>query len=123
MKSRGFEELRVYGLAEKLADEVWNMVQKWNPFARSTVGGQLIRAVDSVGANIAEGSGRGSYQDNRRFVRLARGSLCEARHWLRRAYRRQLVTTAQVASLKTLIEELSPKLNAYLKSIGPTNDQ
>jgi four helix bundle protein len=123
MKSRGFEQLRVYALAEQLADEIWPMVQRWNAFARNTVGGQLVRAVDSVGANIAEGSGRGACQDNRRFVRMARASLFEARHWLRRAYRRQFLTMAQVTSLKSLIEQLGPKLNAYLKSIGPTNDQ
>ena len=82
-----------------------------------------MRAIDSVGANIAEGSGRGAYQDNRRFIRMARASLFETRHWLRRAYRRQLLTMAQVTNLKRLIEELGPRLNAYLKSIGPTNDK
>lgn len=34
-------------------------------------------AADGIGANIAEGSGRGSMQDKRRFVRMARGSLDE----------------------------------------------
>ena len=32
MKSRGFEQLRVYALAEQLADEIWPMVQRWNAF-------------------------------------------------------------------------------------------
>jgi four helix bundle protein len=125
MKSHGFEDLRVYRLAEKLADEVWDMAWKWGAFARNTVGGQLVRSADSVGANIAEGCGRGSYQDNRRFIRMARGSLYETRHWLRRAFRRQLLSESQIKSLKPLIDELGPKLNAYLKSIGPssTNDK
>jgi four helix bundle protein len=122
MKTRGFEKLRVYGLAEKLADEVWTMAVKWNTFARQTVGGQLVRGADSVGANIAEGSGRGTYQDNRRFVRIARGSLFETRHWLRRVHRRNLLSENQVKTLKALMDTLGPKLNAYLKSIGPTND-
>jgi four helix bundle protein len=119
MKSRGFEDLRVYSLAEKLADEVWSMARTWNTFARNTVGGQLVRSADSVGANIAEGCGRGSYQDNRRFIRIARGSLYETRHWLRRAYKRQLISASQIKTLKHLLDELGPKLNAYLKSIGP----
>ena len=101
------------------------MAWKWGAFARNTVGGQLVRSADSVGANIAEGCGRGSYQDNRRFIRMARGSLYETRHWLRRAFRRQLLSESQIKSLKPLIDELGPKLNAYLKSIGPssTNDK
>ena len=66
-----FENLRVYLLAEQLADEVWKVVRKWEILARDTVGKQLVRAADSIGANIAEGSGRGSDQDYRRFLRIA----------------------------------------------------
>jgi len=121
--TRGFEELRVYQLAEKLADDIWNVVRNWDGLARDTIGKQVIRSADSIGANIAEGSGRGTYQDNRRFVRIARGSLYETRHWLRRAFRRQLLQPEQIANLKSLIDELAPKLNAYLRSIGPTNDK
>jgi four helix bundle protein len=113
-----FEHLRVYQLAESLADQLWPIVRRWDALARDTVGKQLVRAADSIGANIAEGAGRGTYQDNRRFVRIARGSLNEVRHWLRRAYNRRLLTAEQVAQMKSLLDELTPKLNAYLKSIG-----
>jgi four helix bundle protein len=105
-------------LAEQLADKVWNTVRKWDTFARDTVGKQLVRAADSVGANIAEGSGRGSNREYRRFLRIARGSLCETQHWLRRAYRRELLAPRQVECLKAIIDPLSPALNAYLRSIG-----
>ena len=114
-----FERLIVYRLSEQLADQVWEMVLKWQRFERDTVGKQLVRAADSVGANIAEGTGRGSYQDNRRFVRTARGSLNETQHFLRRAFRRNLMTDVQIKALKVIVDELAPRLNVYLKSIGP----
>src|SRR5438067_1426250 len=117
MKS-SFENLRVYRLSEKVAAEIWDLVLGWDHFARDTVGRQLVRAADSIGANIAEGTGRGTYQDNRRFVRTARGSLRETQHFLRRAFRRKLIMDAQVQRIKPLIDELAPRLNAYLKSIG-----
>jgi four helix bundle protein len=113
-----FENLQVYKLAEKLADEIWEIVEKWNQFAKDTIGKQIVRAADSIGANIAEGTGRYNYQDNKRFVKIARGSLNETIHWLRRAYTRNLLTKEQVNKLKLIIDDLSPKLNAYLKSIG-----
>ncbi|MFM7168904.1 MAG: four helix bundle protein [Planctomycetaceae bacterium] len=113
-----FENLEVYQLSEKIADLAWDIVQSWETLARDTVGKQLIRAADSIGANIAEGEGRGSGKDNRRFVRIARGSLNETKHWLRRAFNRKLLTEPQITTLKPLLDELAPRLNAYLNSIG-----
>jgi len=78
MASCSLEKLEVYQLAERLADDVWNIVLKWPKLAQDTVGKQLIRACDSIGANIAEGSGKGTFADNRRYVRTARGSLDES---------------------------------------------
>ena len=77
-----------------------------------------MSAADSIGANIAEGTGRGSFADNRRFARIARGSLFEVRHWLRRAYRRKLLSENEVANFCELVDELTPRLSAYINSIG-----
>lgn len=120
MARSNFESLQVYQLAERLADQVWGVVIRWSPVARDTVGKQLIRAADSIGANIAEGDGRGTFPENRRFVRIARGSLNETKHWLRRAFKRELLDQKQITVLKPMLEELAPRLNAYLKSIGRT---
>ena len=119
MARSSFEELRVYQLSETLSDHVWNMVTQWSQFSRDTVGEQIVTAADSVGANIAEGVGRGSYRENRRFVKIARGSLNETKHFLRRAYHRKLITDEQTAQLKPILDSLAPMLNAYLNSIGP----
>ena len=117
MERTNFEKLQVYQLSEKLADNVWNIVIAWDSFAKDTVGKQIVRAADSIGANIAEGSGRGSLQDNRRLVRMARGSLYETIHWLRRSYMRKLLSQSEVKKLRLLVEELTPKLNAFLRSV------
>ena len=123
MPRTNFENLRVYLFAEELADKVWSIVIKWDSFARDTIGKQLVRSTDSIGANIAEGEGRGSYQDNRRFIKIARGSLQETQHWLRRAFKRRLLKDDEVEVLKLLLDKLAPTLNAYLRSIGPKDKQ
>ena len=58
MERTNFENLQIYKLSEKLSDQLWKIVVRWDAFARDTVGKQLVRAVDSIGANIAEGSGQ-----------------------------------------------------------------
>jgi four helix bundle protein len=118
MEKTNFVYLRIYKLSEKLADEIWRIVVSWNLFARNTVGVQIVKAADSIGANIAEGSGRGSDPELRRFLRISRGSLYETQHWLRRAYRRGLLSESQIGSLVPIVTELTPRLNAYLNSIG-----
>jgi four helix bundle protein len=113
-----FEDLRVYQAAEELADLIWEIVSLWKPLAQDTVGRQLIRAADSIGANIAEGHGRKTYADNKRFVAIARGSLYETRHFLRRAHKRKLLAEAEIEALRDIVDALPRALNAYLKSIG-----
>ncbi|WP_292833530.1 four helix bundle protein [uncultured Nostoc sp.] len=86
------------------------------------MGKQIVPSADSIGANIAEGLGRGSSQDNRRFIKIARGSLNETQHWLRLAHTHNLLTTEQINAIKTIINEVAPKLNSYLNSIGNVSD-
>ncbi|MGV2831878.1 four helix bundle protein [Myxosarcina sp. GI1(2024)] len=112
-----FENLRVYQLSEQLANEIWKIVATWEYFSKDTLGKQIVRSADSIGANIAEGNGRYNSKDNQRFVKIARGSLYETIHWLRLAYYRKLITTKQINNIKPIIDELSPKLNAYLNSL------
>jgi four helix bundle protein len=117
MDKTNFEKLRIYELAEELADNIWDIVAHWDSFARDTVGKQIVRSADSIGANIAEGVGRWGLQDQIRFIYIARGSVNETKHWLRRAFKRQLLSAEQVNSIKPILEELAPKLNAYANSL------
>jgi four helix bundle protein len=132
MEKTNFEKLDIYQLAERIADSIWEIALSWNSLAQDTVGKQIIRSSDSIGANIAEGSGRGTAADNRRFLRMARGSLYETRHWLRRAHKRKLLSEMQITVLSPLIAELTPKLNSYIRKVdssvvgkrkGKTQDQ
>ena len=123
MNRTGFENLRVYNLAEEISDLVWEIVVKWDFFAKDTIGKQIVNSADSIGANLAEGYGCGSHADNRRFAKIARGSLFEVKHWLRRAYKRGLLTEQEISNLHELIKELTPKLSAYINSIGKKIDR
>ena len=49
MVETNFEKLRVYKLAEQLADRIWKIVVKWDYFPKITIGKQIVTAAD--GAN------------------------------------------------------------------------
>ncbi|MBL7064278.1 MAG: four helix bundle protein [Anaerolineae bacterium] len=57
-KYQELEEIEVYQLAVAVGDCLWEIVSSWSYFARDTVGKQMVRAADSIGANIAESYGR-----------------------------------------------------------------
>jgi four helix bundle protein len=115
--AEGLLGLRVYQLAEALADEAWSEVMTWRPFSRDTGGRQFLDAADSVGANIAEGYGRFHYREMRQFPLIARGPLEETGHWLRRARSRNLIAEKRCSTLVGLSRELAPQLNAYIRSL------
>ena len=85
MSKTSFENLEIYKLSEKLSDRIWRLGSRWDHLDKTTVGSQVIRSADSIGANLAEGLGRGTKKETQRFTKISRGSLFETKHWLRRA--------------------------------------
>lgn len=111
------EDLRMLKDAERIADGIWKGVVSWNAFSKEVVGGQLARAADSIGANIAEGYGRFHYGEKLKFLYYARGSLYETKFWLNRALARQLLETETVDEYARQLGGLARQLNAFINSI------
>lgn len=51
-------DIECYRISFHLSNYVWDVVVKWDVFAKRTVGAQFVDAADSISANIAEGFGR-----------------------------------------------------------------
>jgi four helix bundle protein len=113
----GLEDLRMLQDAEAIADGTWRQVVEWDQFARDVVGGQLARAADSIGANIAEAFGRFHYGEKLQFLYYARGSLFETKYWLNRALARRLMAHEQVQEYVTRLTGLARQLNAFVGSL------
>jgi four helix bundle protein len=89
--ARTFWQLDAYRLAVELADDLERIIRAWPIHDRRRMGDQIVRSADSVGANIAEATGRWHTPDKRRLLMIARGSLYELEHWLLTAERRKLL--------------------------------
>jgi len=86
------DDLRVYQLAMQLAEKIWQIVIKWDAFAKYSIGQQYTKAADSIGANISEGFGRFHFKDSKNFLYYSRGSLFETKTWTTKVRNRQLIT-------------------------------
>ena len=117
------EKLSVYQLSMKMAEEIWQIVIKWDYFSKDTIGKQLIRAADSVASNLSEGFGRYHYKENINFSYYSRGSLYETKTWLVKANNRKLLSDESYVQFIENINEIGVKLNNYIRSIGKTKTQ
>lgn len=114
MTNSKFEDLEIYQLAEKLSDLIWSVVIKWDSFPKNTVGIQYVDASDSIGSNISEGYGKGSFADRSRYAKISRGSLFETIHWTKKSKRRNLLTDNEFKEIFDIIDVLLPKLSSYI---------
>jgi four helix bundle protein len=85
------EEMEVFRLYEEVASWAWHEVHRWTRLDQDTVGKQLIRAADSINANLVEGDGRHSDKEAIHHFYYARGSARETRLQIVRARDRKLV--------------------------------
>lgn len=109
-----WKDLEIFRKVERLSNLIWDEVIVWDNFSKNTLGKQLVRAIDSVTANLEEADGRFSYKDKIRMAYIARGSLKEARRWMDKAVKRELFSGLNGIYILNDIEELIPKLNAFI---------
>lgn len=93
------EDLEIYQLALRIGESTWSAVLKWDFFAKKTIGEQLVKASDSIAANIAEGYGRFFYKDRKQFCYFSRGSLMETRTCLLKSFKRNLISKSEYDEL------------------------
>ena len=77
---RGFktlEDIKAWQLGREFRKAIYTISKLFPNFEKYCLTSQIRRSAISVTANIAEGFGRYSYQENINFCRIARGSLNE----------------------------------------------
>ncbi|MEE4255837.1 MAG: four helix bundle protein [Bacteroidales bacterium] len=118
MTWQNIRNLEIYQLSMKIGDDVYKITEKFEGLNKHTLGYQLIRAADSIAANIAEGYGRFHFRDQVRFCYIARGSLFETKVWLEKAKERVNEKRNDIERIIQMLDLLHLKLNAYIKHIN-----
>ena len=116
------EDFKVYNLAMKTGEDVWNAVISWSYFEKDTLGKQLVKAVDSIAANLSEGLGRYHYKEAKNFGYYSRGSLFETKTWLTKALNRKLIQKEQFSKIWSDLDVIGKMLNTYINSIGGVSE-
>ncbi len=113
---RDFKDLEVWRLARELRNEIYRRAGTLPDIEKFCLATQLRRAAISVTANIAEGFGRFSYQENAQFCRQARGSLFELRDHRTSCVDQGYLSHIEGKRLDSMIQRVAQVLNGYLRS-------
>jgi len=108
-------DVRAYKIAFSLSNYVWDVVMKWDWFAKKHVGGQFVEAADSVSANIAEGFGRFNKKDKIKFYRYSYGSAKECLDWNEKAKTRNLLSEEDYKHILNELQLLPREINYQIK--------
>ncbi|HEY4756435.1 MAG TPA: four helix bundle protein [Ignavibacteriaceae bacterium] len=107
-------DIEAYKIAFKLSNTVWDIVLRWDYFAKDTVGKQFIKAVDSISANLAEGFGRYGKKDKIKFYRYSFGSLYESLDWNEKSHTRKLLNEDEYSLIFTDLIKLPKSINSLI---------
>ncbi len=108
-------DVRAYKIAFNLSNFVWNIVIKWDYFARKTIGSQFVDAVDSISSNIAEGFGRYHKKDKIKFYHYSMGSVKECFDWNEKSKVRSLLTKNEYEYILKELTALPKEINSLIK--------
>lgn len=109
--------LEIYNVATELSDKSRVIFSSFDYGIKKIIWDQFIRAVDSIGANIAEWYWRYHYLDSIRFYYHARWSLLEAEHWLILLQKRGLIDESTYDETSKLFTCLVRKLNNFISAV------
>lgn len=108
-------DLTSYKSAFGFSNEVWNLVIKWDYFAKDTLGKQFVNAADSISANIAEGFGRYHKRDKIKFYYYSLGSIKECTDWCNKARIRNLIPEDIYVKINEVLERLPREIHQLIK--------
>ncbi len=77
-----FRKLEVWKVSHQLTVRLYRLTRVFPKEELFGLTSQIRRSASSIGANIAEGCGRGSNADFARFLQIAFGSACELENHL-----------------------------------------
>jgi four helix bundle protein len=108
-----FEKLDVYQRALAFADQASALTVRF-PRQFWHLADQFNRASLSIALNVAEGNGRGTPLDKRRFLVIARGSTFECVALAEMCNRKHLLPEGTLAQLRDVLTSLSKVLSALV---------
>ena len=120
MSFLSFEDMPVWKLAMKIAIDVFNLTVPLPKCEDYALKSQIRDSAESISANIAEGFGRNTRPDKKRFYVIARGSALETKSHLIYGNNVKYFDSNDIEPILKDIETVVFELNKLMKSLSST---
>jgi four helix bundle protein len=116
---KDFKDLRVWEKAHAMTIGVYKATKEFPREELFGITSQMRRAASSIGANIAEGTGRRSDGELTRYLHIARGSAAELEYHLLLARDLDLLSTAKFDLMRRQVDEVQRMLTSLIQQVQP----
>jgi four helix bundle protein len=116
--SSQFRTLVAWQKAVELAVKMYRVCEKFPRYEQFGLAQQMRGASVSVPSNVAEGCGRGTLPDYRRFLFQARGSVYELETQIEIAKRIGIMTATDASTLTSDSTEVARLINGIIRELN-----
>jgi four helix bundle protein len=116
-----YRKLLVWEKAHQYVLSIYDVTAKFPDTERYGLTSQIRRAAVSIPANIAEGCGRETQNELRRFLYIAIGSGSEVDYYLFLVHDLKWIDTAEFQRLSNELDSIRRMLNAFIQKLKTNN--
>lgn len=113
-----FLEWEVYKNSKSLVKEIYSITRKFPNDFKYNLGDQINRSSTSIVLNIAEGSGKNSDRELKRFFDIAMGSCYETIAGLDLASNNDLISKESFNNLSEKLRSIARQLGGFKKKLN-----
>ena len=119
---RDFRKYQVWELGHQITLDVYKLTSSFPKDEQYGLISQMRRASSSVPANIAEGCGRESEVEFKRFLVIANGSATELEYFLILVKDLNFISNENINDLVGKVDQLKRSLNKLISKINTTSN-
>ena len=114
---KDFRSLKVWEQSHSISLEIYKLTKEFPKEEQFNITSQLRRSITSIPTNLAEGCGRGSDKDFKRFVQIAMGSASESEYLLLLAKDLNYISDKEFDKLILKIQEIKRMLSSLISKL------
>ena len=113
-----FRDLLIWQKSINFVIQIYELTEDFPDKEKYGINAQLRRAAVSIPSNIAEGFGRNSPREFKRFIKIAMGSLFEVQTQIEISLKLSYITDELYKEIYSVSREIERMMSSFIDSLG-----